>query len=266
MRYFGGKARICHHIVAIMPPHDTYVEPFGGAASVLLAKPRCREEVYNDLNEDVTNVFVVMRDRFEELEWWCMHTPFSELVHEKAWEKYEDPVARAGMSIFRSFASFGAIGDSHKTSGFRRGRDQHSVPAMDWKRWIEQMEFYRNRLQGVIIRCRPSLFILESYESARQALFYVDPPYVHDTRSKHYRYDFDMEDKDHRKLAKALHSTKQMVMLSGYPSQLYEELYGDWNFIDIQTMDTAKKFRTERLWFNDKAWSRRPGGNQTKMF
>ena len=53
LRYHGGKVRLAPQIIGLFPPHDCYVEPFGGGAAVLLHKDRTRLEVYNDLDGDM---------------------------------------------------------------------------------------------------------------------------------------------------------------------------------------------------------------------
>jgi len=79
LRYHGGKFRIAPWVIEHFPPHRTYVEPFGGAAGVLLQKPRAYSEIYNDLDSDVVNFFQVLRDpaQLDRLLQACAATPYA---------------------------------------------------------------------------------------------------------------------------------------------------------------------------------------------
>src|SRR5574337_272680 len=77
LRYHGGKWKLAPWILRHLPPHRVYVEPFGGGASVLLQKPRSYAEVYNDLDGEVVNLFIMARERGEELAQAIELTPFA---------------------------------------------------------------------------------------------------------------------------------------------------------------------------------------------
>lgn len=87
------------------------------------------------------------------------------------------------------------------------------------------------------------------FKSAGRVLVYADPPYVLATRTSNKRYRFDYTDKDHRRLIATLRRIPADVILSGYPSALYDELVGDWRTLELQTM-TRGGVRTEKLWMN----------------
>lgn len=102
VRYHGGKWKIADWIVANLPPHRVYVEPFGGAASVLMKKPRAFAEVYNDLDSEMVNLFRTVRDRGGELAEKLRLTPFAREEFDMAWLPCEDPLERARRTVVRS--------------------------------------------------------------------------------------------------------------------------------------------------------------------
>ncbi len=78
LRWLGGKWRLAPWIIQHLPPHRIYIEPFGGAASVLLRKPRAHAEVWGDLDGGLVNLFAVLRStRAEELISAVTLTPFA---------------------------------------------------------------------------------------------------------------------------------------------------------------------------------------------
>jgi DNA adenine methylase len=82
-------------------------------------------------------------------------------------------------------------------------------------------------LQDVLILNRPALAVIEQFDGP-DALFYCDPPYLHQTRAAVDVYDFMMTAEDRRRLLAVLRSCRGKVMLSGYPSALYDECLHDW--------------------------------------
>jgi DNA adenine methylase len=260
LRYHGGKWRLAPWIISHFPPHKIYVEPFGGGASVLLRKPRSYAEVYNDQWGIVVNVFRVLRDpdQAAELERLIRLTPFArdEFVEcgDDQISQIEDPIERARRTIFRSFAGFGSAATNAKfTTGFRANSNRSgTTPAHDWAHYPDQIKFFVERLQGVIIENRPAMEVIRQHD-APNALHYIDPPYPHSTRSMqrgNVAYAHEMTDDDHRELAGVLRSVKGMVIVSGYSCDLYDELFGDWRRLDRRHHADGAQDRTECLWFS----------------
>lgn len=137
LRYHGGKWRLAPWIISHFPAHRVYVEPFGGGASVLLRKPRVEREVYNDLDEDVVNLFQVLRDagRSGQLIELLRLTPFARTEFEDSYEPTSDPVERARRLVVRSYMGFGSSVFVNHATGFRDYTKVHRndrFPARDW--------------------------------------------------------------------------------------------------------------------------------------
>ena len=141
-----------------------------------------------------------------------------------------------------------------RKSSFRSG----STPATDWTRYPVQIPLFVERLRGVVIENRDALEVIAQHD-ARDTLHYVDPPYVHSTRSEKTRggrkgYSYELEDDDHRALAELLRSVDGMVVISGYPCDLYDkELYPDWQRLERGHMADGARPRTEVLWISPSA-------------
>lgn len=246
-------------IIQHFPPHLVYVEPYAGGASVLLRKPRSHGEVYNDLNSEVVNLFQVLRDpeRCAQLREALDFTPYSRVEWERSYELTDDPVEAARRLVVRSYMGHGsaAVNRGHST-GFRANSSRRgTVPARDWANKPASLPAVTERLRGVTIECRPALQIIEVHDAA-DTLFYVDPPYVADTRRRYAMkgvrqcYAHEMEDDDHRELADSLKVVKGMVVLSGYAGPLYSDLYADWLRIETRGFCDGALDRTESLWLN----------------
>lgn len=264
LRWHGGKWKLAPWIISHFPKHKVYVEPFGGAASVLIRKEPSYAEVYNDLDGEVVTLFRVMRnpETAEQLKRAIELTPFARDEFLEAYQKADTPVEIARRLIIRSFMGFGS--NAHNSvgrSGFRANSNRSgTTPAHDWVNWPSQIPAFIERLRGVVIENRPAHEIIKQHDSP-QTLFYVDPPYPWGTRSlngkkvSHF-YNHEMDDAAHIELAEQLQTSSGMVILSGYPCDLYDnELYKDWHRIERKAFADGARERTEVLWLNDTAAS-----------
>jgi DNA adenine methylase len=253
LRYFGGKAILAPWVAAHFPAHKVYVEPYCGAASVLMAKVPASIEVINDVDDEIVNVFRVLRDRDQaaELERVLRLTPYSETEYFACSEQSADAVERARRTIVRSH--MGMSGTAiHRNSGFRRfprhrvGRYSESVCAREWSTFPDAIAEYLRRLRCVEIRNGDALEVISEWNRP-DVLIYADPPYVQSTRTSG-AYRFEMTDEQHRALLAALSDAASMVVLSGYRCNLYDERLSDWTRIERAFRD-----RTECLWLNHAA-------------
>ncbi len=270
MRYHGGKWRLAPWIIRHFPAHRVYVEPFGGAASVLLRKSRSQHEVYNDLDEDVVNVFRVLRDPqlADALRRACALTPFSRVEFFACYgEPVADPVERARRTIASSFMAHGTTARKQNRSGFKaKGVRRNSTGSRDWLGWPDQVPAFVERLRGVTIECRPALEVIAQQDSP-ETLFYVDPPYPISTRSSvrtrsdaERAYRYNLSDDEHRELGAALRSLDGRVVVSGYACPLYDdELFPDWRRVVRPANTDGGGLREEALWIN-------PGAQRLELF
>lgn len=249
MRWFGGKYRLADWIISHMPEHSVYCEPFGGAGSVLMNKPRSRAEVYNDLDDSAYNLFCVLRDRGEELKRLLEHTPYSRREFELAHVYHPCPVESAKRLIVRSFMGFCADSASRieSATGFRSNSIRSNTsPSRDWMNYPECVLSFRDRLRGVVIENRSAFDVMREQDSP-ETLHYVDPPYPHSCR-KGGRYMWEMGDEDHSELMSMLRQLKGMVMVSGYLGTIYDQL--GWRMVTKNTYADGAKKTTEALWMN----------------
>lgn len=246
-------------IISYFPKHRVYVEPFGGAASVLLKKNRSYGEIYNDLDGEIVNLFRAVRDRGSELRQKLEDTPFAREEYALSFEVSTDELEQARRTVIRSFMSFGSNALCRNIqSGFRSNSNRSgTIPAHDWANYPKLLHKLTARLSAVVIENRNAQEVMEAHDSAA-TLHYCDPPYVHETRSAkvhgHHGYTFEMSDDEHRSLAAFLHSLQGMIVLSGYSGDLYGELYPEWKRIERKSLADGARDRVEVLWLNESAW------------
>jgi DNA adenine methylase len=252
--YFGSKQRIAPWIASLLPDHDHYVEPFCGGLSVLLAKRPAAMETVNDLDAELVTFWRILRDQPDELLRACMLTPHSRAELEATWEPTSDDLELA-RRIWCRLAQ-GRSGTLRNT-GWRHYIDP-AGSAIGMPGYLEayvlRLAAGAERLHGVSLEALPALDLIGKYGKQPKVLLYVDPPYLGTTRGwgNNYRYEMKTEE-EHRELAAALADCKAAVVLSGYHSPLYDELYQGWHRYEQASMTgnaKASKDRTEVLWSN----------------
>ena len=260
LRYHGGKFRLSSWIRSFFPPHQVYVEPFGGAGSVLLTKEPAYAEVYNDLDGDVVNFFRVLRDpeqraRLCEL---CALTPFSREEFERAYDQVQDPVERARRLAIRAGMGYGSSGGTKENTGFRIDSNRKwSTDFAQWQMYPAAIAGVGSRLAGVCIENRPAASVMLQHDGPR-TLHYCDPPYVLSTRSgarwdadKYYRHE--MTDWQHMDMLGALKNLEGMVVLSGFHSEMYARELEGWAEYSCNSRGNARrgsKINRDVLWLN----------------
>lgn len=256
LRWHGGKWKLAPWIISHFPTHQVYVEPFGGAGSVLMRKPRSYAEVYNDLDDDVVALFRVLRsDRSSALVEQLQLTPFSRVDFKEACEVSEDEFEKARRLVIRSFMGFGSNGHNIKRkTGFRCNSNRSgTTPAHDWRNYPDCLTNIIERIAGVVIEHRIATEVMAQHDSA-DTLHYVDPPYMPSTRSTAMNmpqaYAHEMTEDEHIELLEFLTTVKGMVVLSGYPHELYDDMLGGWQRIERAAHADGAADRTEVLWIN----------------
>jgi DNA adenine methylase len=254
-------------IVALMPPHTHYVEPYAGGLSVLLAKsPKGVSEVVNDLNSGLSNLWAVLADDdlFGRFRRFAEATPFSEAVWQNAMTALEehgsgmDPVSWAWAFFVACRQSLAGRmqGFTGVTKTRTRGGMNGEVSA--WLGAVEGLPAVHERLKRVLILNRPALDVIRGQDGP-QTLFYLDPPYLAETRTAPEVYAHEMTEQDHAKLLVALTNIKGKFLLSGYRSNLYDEQARvcGWHRTDFDIANHSaggktKRRMTECVWTNFK--------------
>jgi DNA adenine methylase len=268
IRYHGGKWLLAPWIIEHFPAHRVYVEPFGGAASVLLQKPRSYAEIYNDLDGELVNLFKAARDYGSELLRMLELTPFARAEFDLSYERSVDPVEQARRTIIRAYMGFGSTvtratkQDVPMRTGFRCDSNRSgTTPAADWRNLPGAFPAIIERLQGVVIENRDARELMMARDR-EDTLHYVDPPYVPSTRTsgtsgtsgtKASGYRHEMTEKQHRSLAHVLKRLRGAVVLSGYDSELYRSAFADWTCFERHAHADGARDRTEVLWLNARA-------------
>lgn len=248
IKWVGGKSRLRKPILAMLPAHTCYVEPFAGAAWVLFAKPPSDVEVLNDIDQELVTFFRVVKEKPEQLigsfEW--------ELVSRAEFERLADldptqltDVQRAHRFYYLIMAGWGGELDypRFQTSITDGGHGNRLIGALKTLR--ERLQPIHDRLRTVIIENLDWPDCIDRYDRPA-TLMYVDPPYP----GNGCNYAHNMRDwEDHRHLAERLKIAKCRWVLSSYDIPGMHELYAGYYVTAVQSSSgmKAKKNGTERV-------------------
>ena len=214
--YYGGKQRLVGKILPLIPPHDVYVEPFAGGATVFWAKELASVNVINDINEDIVNFYRVAKTKHDELRAMLSWTLHSRALYNRARnifdekEKHTD-VERAWAwwvlvncsfcKIFKvAWAMEKKVG---RPKSFPR-RVQNKIKLFEEKEAVE-------KLKDVFLECDDALRVIKRWDCP-EAFFYVDPPYVGTEQGPYSGYGSD----DLRALLDVLSKIKGKFVLSHF--------------------------------------------------
>ncbi len=269
VQWVGGKGSQLDELLPLIPYSRGYCEPFGGGGSVLMNRVRSPLEIYNDLNLDIVSLFRCVQDRalFEALWHRLQYTMWSKdefrraLFIQKAGRE-GDP--RVGW-IDRAWALFviqnmGISGSHSKSEGNWSRSLADDKNTEKWQSRLARLDPVHRRFAQVQIDSQDALDCIRYWDCA-DMVFYIDPPYVLDTRGNRVYYEFEMDEQEHVNLVDLLLEVEGMVVLSGYDHPVYDRLteagwhaheYKAYGFAKIVSADEgeAKPVRKERVWRN----------------
>jgi len=257
VKWYGGKHYLAKRIISLFPPHKIYLEPFGGAASVLLNKIPVDVEAYNDLDLRITRLFRVLQRQGQEFVDRLKFVPYSEYEFNDA-EQYPvkaSDLDKAVCDFIRWRQSFGGRGKSWSCTT-RRARGGMAGDVNAWWTAIDQLPEIIERLRRVQILSQPAIKAIRRFDHP-DALIYCDPPYLHETRAVNSRdvYGIEMTEEQHVQMGEVLNKCVGKVVVSGYLSTLYEDIFRSWRRVEFDIANHAaggfkKSRKRETLWLN----------------
>jgi len=256
--WYGGKFS---HLDFILPnlPEDAvhFCDVFGGSAAILINRNPAQVETYNDLDSELVNFFETLRNQGPKLIKAISLTPFSreELIKACRPEPKLTKLERARRFYVRARQTRTGLAQTSS-----EGRWAHCVltsragmagAVSRWLGAIDGLPEIVQRLQRVQLENAPALELIERYDT-EETLFYLDPPYVHESRNDSNAYGHEMTDAEHIELANLLHEIRGRAVVSGYRTKLYDRLFSEWSRIDapVKTCNSSKGKRQESLWLN----------------
>lgn len=226
LKYPGSKWRLANWIISHFPAHNNYIEPFFGSGAVLFNKQPVRNEIANDIDGNVVNLFKVIREYGDELAALVELTPYSRDEHEASYlQDTCSEVEKARRFLVRCWQGFGGK-TLHKT-GWARTKQGEVFRPRYWARVPDRILDVVERLKSVQFENCNALDLIRECNNP-ETLIYIDPPYLLSTRSNtHYAHEFAKEN-DHVQLLEVAKNHKGFVVISTYDNELYNSELKGW--------------------------------------
>lgn len=251
MKYPGSKWSIAKWIISHFPDHHSYLEPFFGSGAVLFNKPRSNIETVNDLDGNVVNLFEWIKKDPERLAHEIYYTPYARQLYDDAFELVPEDSFKKAVNFYICMNMGHGFRTNGKKVGWKndvQGRER-AYASLDWCNIPDRILQAAERLRGVQIENRPAVEVIERFNS-KNVLIYLDPPYMPETRrGKQYMYEM-YDKKSHIELLEVAKRHKGQVLISGYDSEIYNDMLKSWNREEITCYSQANSKKREILWMN----------------
>jgi len=255
LKYPGSKWRIAPWIISKFPKHHSYLEPFAGSLAVLFNKPLSNIETVNDLDCNVVNFFQCIREDPGRLAKIVDATPYSRHEYDSMYNpkaldcRYE----KARQFLVKCWQGHGYRVNQYKIGWKNDVQGRERAYAMrHWNDLPERILLAAERLKQVQVECMPGVELIKRFKFP-EVLIYADPPYLMKTRTANVKKQYSNEmltEQEHIELLEVLLQHPGYVVISGYSSDLYNDMLKGWSKASIQSNDQSNKPRTEVIWMN----------------
>lgn len=220
-----------------------------GSLVVLLNKAKSNIETCNDPNDDVVNLFRVIRTAPAALAQGIMLTPFARSEYDAALDSSDEPAEQARRFLVKSWQGHGFRENGRKVGWTCDVQGRETAYGLcNWNRVPDFIHETAQRLKEVQIEHRPALEVITRFNYPN-VLIYADPPYLLSTHTGK-SYTHEMTDQAHVELLEVLLQHKGYVVISGYDSSMYNEYLPNWTKDQISVLAEKGIPRTEAIWMN----------------
>jgi len=257
----GGKYYLCNWVIDNFPDQYedlTYCEPFCAGASVFLNKEPSKSEVIGDIDGGVVCVFKSLRDEPKEFITRIKRTRYTErafkMAQNRSEEEFDDYLDHGVNEYVLRRMSRGGLKKAFAWSDRKRGGKPGDLNA--WQTMFDQLPIIAERVKSASVLNKNFIDVFKVWDE-EDTLFYLDPPYLHSTRTEGAEnlYEHEMTVEDHLALLHLAKNARGKVVISGYSSPLYNRNLKDWrvkrkSMANHSSQAKVKKRRVEVLWLN----------------